>query len=498
MGNSPGAADPSAADPSSEPRRPPQVARRHLALYVLSVGVLMIVLDTTVVTVALPTIQAQLRFTPTSLTWVLNAYLLTYGGFLLLGGRLGDLYGARRLFLAGLALFTLASLGCGLAHTQLELIVARAVQGVGGAVVTAVSLSLILQLFTEPAERAAALGVYGFIAAAGGGVGELLGGVLTQAFGWPAVFLINLPIGAGVLVLTARLVPRGEAARGARTLDVAGAVVITTALMIAVYGIVGVNAAGWASLRTTGLLACAAVLLATFVLIERRVREPLMPLRLFKLRNVVTANAVGVLWAAGIFVWFVTAALYLQHVLGYDPLRIGLAFLPADVLTAVLSAGASARIVMRFGIRAPVVCGLALTVAGLALFACARLDGAFVWDVLPGMVLIGIGSGIGFNPVFLAATNDVDPEESGLASGIVNTSFMMGGALGLAALTSVADAHTRTLLTAGTVLRAALNDGYHLAFWLGALLTACAAALAALVLRPRIATMPQDETPAPA
>ncbi|MGH8218782.1 MAG: MFS transporter [Steroidobacteraceae bacterium] len=461
--------------------------RRHLALYVLSVGVLMIVLDTTVVTVALPTIQAQLGFSATALTWVLNAYLLTYGGCLLLGGRLGDLYGARRLFLAGLAIFTFASLGCGLAHTRLELIAARAVQGVGGAVVTAVSLSLIMQLFTEPGERAAALGIYGFIAAAGGGLGELLGGVLTQGFGWPAVFLINLPIGAGVYVLSAALVPRGEAARRARSLDVAGAVVITTALMIAVYGIVGANAAGWASARTVGLLGCAVLLLAAFPLIEQRVREPLMPLKLFKLRNLVTANAVGALWAAGIFVWFVTCALYLQHVLDYDPLRIGLAFLPADVLTAVLSAGVSARIVMRFGIRAPMVCGLALTVAGLALFACARLDGAFVWDVLPGMVLLGVGSGIGFNPVFLAATNDVDPDESGLASGVVNTSFMMGGALGLAALTSLADARTRALLAAGTPLRAALNDGYHLAFWLAAASTAGAAVLTMLVLRPRIA-----------
>ena len=470
-----------------------QFARRRLALYVLSVGVLMIVLDTTVVTVALPTMQAQLRFSATALTWVLNAYLLTYGGCLLLGGRLGDLYGARRLFLAGLALFTLASLGCGLAQTRFELIAARAVQGVGGAVVTAVSLSLIMQLFTDPAERAGALGVYGFIAAAGGGVGELLGGVLTQGFGWPAVFLINLPIGIAVYVLSTRLLPRAEAARTARSLDVAGAAAITTALMIAVYGIVGVNEVGWASARTAGLLAIAALLLVGFLLIERRVPAPLMPLRLFKLRNLVTANVVGALWAAGIFVWFVTCALYLQHVLDYDPLRIGLAFLPADVLTAVLSAGFSARIVMRFGVRAPVLVGLWLTVAGLALFACARREGAFVWDVLPGMVLLGLGSGIGFNPIFLAATNDVAPEESGLASGIVNTAFMMGGALGLAALTSLADARTRTLLAAATPVRSALNEGYHLAFGLGAACTLGAAVLAGLALRPRMAAA--DTTP---
>lgn len=467
--------------------------RRQLALYVLSVGVLMIVLDTTVVTVALPTMQAQLHFTATALTWVLNAYLLTYGGCLLLGGRLGDLYGARRLFLAGLAVFTLASLGCGLAHTRLELVAARAVQGVGGAVVTAVSLSLIMQLFTDPAERASALGVYGFIAAAGGGVGELLGGILTQGFGWPAVFLINLPIGAAVYALSTKLLPRGEAARTARSLDVTGAVLITTALMIAVYGIVGVNQVGWASERTAGLLGSAALLLAAFLLFERRVREPLMPPRLFKLRTLVTANGVGALWAAGIFVWFVTCALYMQHVLDFDALRIGLAFLPADTLTAVLSAGFSARIVMRFGVRAPVLTGLWLTVAGLALFARARIAGTFAWDVLPGMVLLGVGSGIGFNPIFLAATNDVDPEESGLASGLVNTSFMMGGALGLAALTSFADARTHALLEAGAPMRAALNQGYHLAFGLGAICTAGAAVLAAVALRPR--TEAADTTP---
>ncbi len=488
MHNPRGAADPPAGRGSTATNNSPERRRRQLALYVLSVGVLMIVLDTTVVTVALPTLQADLGFARTGLAWVLDAYLLTYGGCLLLGGRLGDLYGARRLFLAGLGVFTLASLACGLAHTPLALIVARAVQGIGGAVVTAVSLSLIMRLFTEPAERAAALGIYGFIAALGGGVGELLGGVLTQGFGWPAVFLINLPIGVAVYGFCTVLLPRDDVSRTARSLDVTGAVVITAALMLAVDGIVGVNEAGWVSARTAILLGSAALLLLIFPLIERRVRAPLMPLRLFRLRNVVGANIVGVLWAAGIFVWFVTAALYLQRVLGYDPLEIGLAFLPADSITAVLSAGFSARIVMRFGIRGPVASGLWLTAAGLALFARAPLDGTFSWDVLPGMVLIGVGSGIGFNAVFLAATNDVEPAESGLASGVVNTSFMMGGALGLAALTSLGDARTAALLNGGTGPSAALNGGYHIAFGLGAALSACAAVYAGLVLRPRAAS----------
>jgi EmrB/QacA subfamily drug resistance transporter len=469
--------------------------RRWQALYVLCTGVLMIVLDTTIVTVALPSIQADLQFSGTSLVWVLNAYMLTFGGFLLLGGRLGDLYGQRKLFLLGLAAFTLASLACGIASSQLELVVARAVQGLGGAVVTAVALSLIMNLFTEDAERAQAMGIYGFVCAAGGSIGEVLGGFLTDAFGWESIFLVNLPIGIAVYAYCMKVLPRNEAATGPRRLDAAGAVTVTLGLMIAVYAVVDGNAAGWGSVQTLGLLTAAAVLLGAFLWIESRVPEPLMPLRLFRLRNLATANAVGVLWAAGMFAWFVISALYLQHVLGYDPFKVGLSFLPADGIMAVFSAGLSAKMVMRFGIRGPLWLGLVIAALGLALFARAPVGGTFLVDVLPGMVLLGLGCGMAFNPVLLAAMNDVDVRESGLASGIVNTSFMMGGALGLAVIAAVADARTAALRPTvdATV---ALNEGYQLAFLLGALVTAAGALLAAFVLQPRAAPSTEAATQA--
>jgi EmrB/QacA subfamily drug resistance transporter len=462
--------------------------RRLLTLYVLCLGVLMIVLDTTIVTVALPTIQSNLRFSPTGLTWILNAYLLTYGGFLLLGGRLGDLYGPRRLFLVGLALFTLASLACGLARTQPELIAARAVQGIGGAVVSAVSLSLIMNLFTAQADRAMAMGIYGFVCAAGGSIAELLGGFLTQTLGWHSIFLVNLPIGVAVYALCTVLLPADRASLVPRRLDIAGASTITVALMLAVYAVVNANDAGWGSPRTLGLLVVAVIGLVTFIVIEARMGEPLVPLRLFLQRNLATANVVGILWAAGMFAWFVTSALYMQHVLGYDPLQVGLGFLPADAIMAAFSAGLSAYMVTRFGIRGPLCVGLLLSAAGLALFARAPLQGQFTVDVLPGMLLLGLGTGMAFNPVLLVAMNDVDAHESGLASGVVNTSFMMGGALGLAALASLADIRAGELQRAGAPSVAALNGGYHLAFALGALLTLFAGLLGALVLRPRQVT----------
>jgi len=459
--------------------------QRWLALYVLCTGVLMIVLDTTVVTVALPSIQADLGFSGSSLVWVLNAYMLTFGGFLLLGGRLGDLYGPRRWFLIGLSLFTAASLACGLANSQVTLVVARAVQGLGGAVVTAVALSLIMNLFTEPAERAQAMGIYGFVCAAGGSIGEVLGGFLTNWLGWESIFLVNLPIGIAVYAYCVKLLAPDAPAAGPRRLDVAGAVTVTLGLMLAVYAIVDGNAVGWGSLQTQGLLAAAIALLAAFLIIEARVPHPLMPLRLFRLRNLAIANIVGVLWAAGMFGWFVISALYLQHVLGYDPFRVGLSFLPADLIMAVFSAGLSARMVMRYGIRSPLWVGLLIAAIGLALFARAPLDGTFVIDVLPGMLLLGLGAGMAFNPVLLAAMNDVGNDESGLASGVVNTSFMMGGALGLAVLASFADARTSSLVEAGVEALAALNGGYRFAFLLGAIITAAGALIAAVWLRPK-------------
>jgi EmrB/QacA subfamily drug resistance transporter len=457
--------------------------KRWLALIVLCCGDLMIVLDTTIVNVALPSIREDLGFSETSLAWVVNAYLLTFGGFLLLGGRLGDLFGHRRLFLIGIVLFTAASLACGLAGSQGVLVAARAIQGLGGAVVSAVALSLIMTMFTEAGERAKAMGVFGFVAAGGGSVGVLLGGVLTDALNWHWIFLVNIPIGVAVFAFCRVLLPAGRGPATPGRLDVAGAVTVTASLMLAVYAIVNGNEAGWTSAQTLGLLGAAAVLMALFLMIEARVRSPLMPLGLFRLRNVATANVVGVLWAAAMFAWFFLSALYLQLVLEYSPLEVGLAFLPTTLIMGAFSLGLSAKLVMRFGIRTPLTVGLSLSAIALVLFARAPVDGSFAVDVLPSMILLGFGAGISFNPLLLAAMSDVAPEESGLASGVVNTAFMMGGALGLAVLASVAASRTDTLLASGEEELAALNGGYHVAFVVGAAFAAVAAALAAALFR---------------
>ncbi|MFS2100330.1 DHA2 family efflux MFS transporter permease subunit [Variovorax sp. Varisp85] len=457
--------------------------KRWLALMVLCLGVLMIVLDTTIVNVALPSIRTDLGFTETSLVWVVNAYMLTFGGFLLLGGRLGDLYGHRRVFLAGLVLFTLASLACGVSTSQGLLVASRAVQGLGGAVVSAVSLSLIMNLFTEPADRAKAMGVYGFVCAGGGSIGVLLGGLLTSTLSWHWIFLVNLPIGVAVYALCVALLPSARGHAHGEKLDVAGAVTVTLSLMLAVYGVVNGNEAGWGSTQTLGLLGAAVVLLAIFIAIESRVQHPLMPLGLFKLRSVSVANVVGVLWAAAMFAWFFISALYMQLVLNYTPMQIGLAFLPANVIMAVFSLGLSAKIVMRFGIRKPLAAGLWLAAVGLALFARAPVNGSFVVDVLPGMMLLGLGAGMAFNPVLLAAMSEVSPADSGLASGVVNTSFMMGGALGLAVLASAAAARSASMEAAGAQMPLALTGGYNLAFLVGAVFAAAAGLIGALLLR---------------
>jgi EmrB/QacA subfamily drug resistance transporter len=459
---------------------PPPTAdsRRWLALAVVCLGVVMVVLDATIVNVALPSIRADLGFTEATLVWVFNAYLLTCGGFLLLGGRLGDLYGHRRVFMVGIVLFTGASAACGFANAQPTLVVARAVQGIGGAIVDAVALALLMQLFVEERERAKAMGVYSFVCAGGGSIGVLLGGVLTDAYDWHWVFLVNVPIGAAVLGLCVALLPKAEAARQRVALDVGGAVTVTVALMLAVYAIVGGNDAGWTSPRTLGVLAASAALLATFVAIEARIASPLMPLGLFRSKTLCAANVIAVLLSAAMFAWFFLSALYLQRVLGYRAMQVGLAFLPSNLIMAACSLGISARVVLRFGIRAPLVAGLVCAAAGLALFARAPVAGSFVADVLPGMLLLGVGAGIAFNPLLLAAMSDVEDSESGLASGIVNTAFMMGGALGLAVLASLAAAHSGS----GPTDIAALNGGYRLAFGVGALCAVLAAAVAAVLI----------------
>ena len=458
---------------------------RWLALYILCLGDLMIVLDSTIVNVALPSIREDLGFSQTSLAWVVNAYLLTFGGFLLLSGRLGDIYGHRRLFLIGIALFTVASIACGVSTTPGLLVAARAVQGFGGAVVSAVALSLMMNLFTEQADRAKAMGIFGFVMSGGGSLGVLLGGVLTDTLNWHWIFLVNVPIGVAVIILTLKLLPSAHGSAAGGRLDVAGAVTVTASLMLAVYAIVNGNDTGWTSGQTLGLLGAAVALLSAFIVIEARVRSPLIPLALFKLRNIVVANTVGILWAAAMFAWFFVSALYLQLVLGYSPLEVGLAFLPANLIMGAFSIGLSARLVMRFGFRIPLSAGLFVAAAGLVLFARAPVEGSFVVDVLPSMILLGVGAGMAFNPVLLAAMSDVDPSESGLASGVVNTAFMMGGALGLAILVSLASSRTDSLRASAHGPLASLNGGYHAAFLVGALFAASAAVIGGALLRTR-------------
>ncbi len=460
----------------SHPQKSASRDGRWLALMVLCLGSLMIVLDTTIVNVALPSIQTDLGFSDSSLAWVVNAYLLTFGGFLLLGGRLGDLFGHRRLFLIGIVSFTAASLLCGLATAQWMLIVARGVQGLGGAIVSAVALSLTMNLFTDPAERAKAMGVYGFVSAGGGSIGVLLGGLLTGSLNWHWIFLVNIPVGVLVVILSIILLPKAHV-KAPGHLDFGGAITVTASMMLAVYAIVNGNQNGWLSGLTLGLLALSVVLMGIFLWIESSIRSPLVPLKLFRLRNVVVANIVGVLWAASMFAWFFISALYLQLVLGYSPLQVGLSFLPANLIMATFSLGLSAKIVMKFGIRKPLGVGLLIAGCGLAWFARSPIDGHFLMDVLPGMVLLGIGGGIAFNPMLLAAMSDVPAHESGLASGIVNTAFMMGGALGLAVLASLAAARYTSMVAAGSGELIALNGGYHTAFLVGA----CSAIIAGIL-----------------
>ena len=460
---------------------------RWVALAVVCTGSLMNVLDTTIVGVALPAIRHDLGFSQASLAWVVNAYLLAFGGFLLLGGRLGDLLGHRRLFTAAISVFTLASLACGLATGEGMLLAARAVQGLGGAVASAVALSLVVSLFPEPGERAKAMGVYGLVSAGGGSIGVLAGGILTGLLTWHWIFLVNVPIGAAVLLASLRVLP-APAARAGRRLDVPGAVLVTAAVTLALYAITGASQAGWASARTGTTLAGAAALLAAFVAVESRAAAPLVPLRLLRQGNLTAASLTGVLWSAAMFASFFLISLYLQLVLHYDPLQTGLAFLPTNLIMSVLSAGLSARLVTRFGIKPPLVTGLLLVAAGLALLGHAPVGGHFVTDVLPGGILLGTGAGIALPPVLLVATSDLPPSESGLAAGVANTSFMLGGALGLAVLASLTTTRTNNLLATGLGHLAALTGGYHAAFLASAVCAALAALLAASWLRPATPT----------
>lgn len=457
--------------------------KRWLALFILCAGALMIVLDTTIVNVALPSIKTSLGFSDTGLVWVVNAYMITFAGFLLLGGRLGDLFGHRRVFLIGLAVFTLASLTCGLSQSQWMLITARAVQGLGGAITNAVALSLILTLFVSDHDRARAMGFFGFVAAGGGAIGVFLGGLLTGSFDWHWIFFINIPIGVVVFVLSLWLLPHSKLEGAPKHLDLWGALTVTAALMLAMYGTIGGNQAGWLSAQTLGLLFAALVFLGIFIAIERRTRSPLMPLSIFSVPNVTAVSLIGILWSAAMFTWFFLSALYMQLILGYAPFTIGLAFLPANIIMAIFSVWLSAKIIDRVGVKLPLILGMLLIALGLALFAFAPLEGSLWLHIMPAMFALGFGCGMAFNPVLLAGTQHVPQDEAGLASGVLNTAFMMGGSLGLAVLASVAAWRTAALLARGSAHVPALLSGYHAAFWVGAVAGLGAAAVAMLFVR---------------
>jgi EmrB/QacA subfamily drug resistance transporter len=456
---------------------------RWMALVVLCAGMLMIILDSTIVNVALPAIQGDLGFSQSSLAWVVNAYLIAFGGLLLLAGRVGDLIGRRIVFLVGLGVFTAASLVCGLAQSQEVLVGARFVQGAGGALTSGVILGIIVTMFPEPREQAKAIGVYSFVASAGASIGLLAGGVLTQAINWHWIFFVNLPIGVATAMLALRLVERDEGIGLKQGADVPGALLVTAALMLGVYTILEAGDYGWGSAHTLGLGALSVALLVAFVGREARSANPLVPLRIFRSRNVSGANVIQMLMVAGLFGMFFLSVLYLQRVLGYDAIETGLAFLPVSVLIGVLSLGFSARLNLRFGARATLLPGLVLLVAGLLLFARAPVDGGYLVDLLPAMVLFGIGAGLAFPSLTTLAMSGATQNDSGLASGLINTSLQVGGALGLAILATLATDRTDSLLADGDSTASALTGGYHLAFLVATGMVVAAIGLALAVLR---------------
>jgi EmrB/QacA subfamily drug resistance transporter len=470
--------------------------QRWIALYVLCVGMLMIVLDVTIVNVALPSIQDDLGFSQSSLAWVVNAYLIAFGGLLLLAGRLGDLIGRKRVFLTGLAVFSAASLLCGAAQSQEMLVAARFVQGIGGAMTSAVILGMIVTMFPEPREQAKAIGVYAFVASAGGSVGLLAGGVLTQSINWHWIFFVNIPIGIATAVYATRLLERDKGIGFGEGADVPGAVLVTSSLMLAVYTIVQPAAQdGWGATNTLLLGAVAVALLAAFVAREATARNPLIPLAIFRSRNLSGANLIQVLSVAGMFGVFFLGSLYLERVLGYDALEIGLAFLPVTIVMGTLSVRYSERLVMRFGARSAVLAGMTLIAAALVLFTQAPVNGDYLTAVLPVMVLLGTGAGLAFPALMTMAMTGVTPTEAGLASGLINTTAQVGGALSLAVLATLSTSRTDTLARGGQSAATALTGGYHLAFWIAAGLVAAAVVIALVVVKgqPKAAREPHGD-----
>jgi EmrB/QacA subfamily drug resistance transporter len=455
---------------------------RWLALYVLCGGLLMIVLDSTIVNVALPTIKDDLGFSQSNLAWVVNAYLIAFGGLLLLAGRIGDLIGQRRVFLIGLAIFTSASALCALSQTQGMLIGARFVQGAGGAVASAVILGMIVTMFPEPREQAKAIGVFSFVASAGASIGLLAGGVLTQAINWHWIFFVNLPVGVATAVLARRLVEDREGIGLKEGADIPGAVLLTSGLMLGVYTLLETGQKGWGSTQTIVLGGVSVALLAAFLVRQARIPNPLMPLRLFRSRNVSGANGVMALLVVGFFSMFFLGALYMQEILNYSALGVGFAFLPSCIVMGTLSLRYAERLMMGIGARAALIAGLVCAAAGLLWFARAPVDGRYVTDILPVMILLGTGAGLAFPALMTLAMSGATPRDSGLASGLVNTTVQVGGAIGLAVLATLAAERTDALRADGVSKDAALNSGFHLAYLVGAALVGTAIVVAAIVL----------------
>ena len=458
--------------------------RRWIAMALLAAAQFVVVLDAAIVNVALPSIGTDLNFSQENLSWVVNAYTLTFGGFLLLGGRMADLLGRRRLFMAGLVLFALASLAGGLATSDGQLIAARAVQGLGAALVSPAALSLVTVLFAEGAERNKALGVWGAVAGSGGAVGVLLGGVLTEWAGWEWVLYVNVPVGIVAALLATRLLPESRNG-GARHFDVAGAVSITAGVSLLVYALVDANSAGWTSAQTLGLSGVALALIAAFVAIERRTKAPLVPFPgIFRIRTISGINVAAVLIAAALFAMFFFVSLYMQQVLGYDALKAGISYLPLAV-GIIVSAGVASTLTTRFGFKPTLIAGLIITAAGLIWFAQVSPNGTYVSDILFPSLLAAVGLGLAFVSMTVAAVSGVEPHEAGLASGMINTSQQVGGALGLAILVSVANGTTTDAATAGTSMPVALTQGFADAFLVGAGFAIVGAILAAVVISGR-------------
>ena len=472
--------------PQAKTEDPPRAEQRSwIALYVLCAAMLMIVLDATIVNVALPSIQDDLGFSQSSLAWVVNAYMILFGGLLLLAGRLGDLLGQRRVFLVGLTIFTIASLLCALSPSQEVLVGARFIQGIGGALSSAVILGMIVTMFPRPADQAKAIGVYGFVASAGGSIGLLLGGILTEAISWHYIFVVNLPIGVLVGWLALRLVDNPDGIGLKEGADFPGAALITISLMLGVFTILQITEWGWGDLRTIAGLLIAFALLLVFIRRQATIANPLMPLRLFRSRNVSGANALQALLVAGMFGMFFLGALYLQRVLGYTALEVGLAFLPTTIVMGTLSLGFAEKLIMRFGPRTTMIPGVALVAVALLLFATRTpVDGDYLTDLLPPFLLIGIGIGTSFPAIMTVAMSGATPSDAGLASGLVNTSMQVGGAVGLAVLATLSTERTNSLLDGGASQASALTSGYHLAYLIGAGLAAIAVLLAIFVIRP--------------